>query len=898
MNRKSISKLLQILLVIFFLAGCQSPVPTTAPPTATQPVAPTARPTSTVTPTQDPAPLYKDPSQPVEARVEDLLARMTLQEKVGQMTQVEKNSLAPEDVADYFIGSVLSGGGGYPTQNTAEAWASMVDSFQEYAMQTRLGIPIIYGVDAVHGHNNLAGATIFPHNIGLGAAGDPDLMERIGRATAEEVAATGIRWNFAPVLAVVQDVRWGRTYESYGENTQLVTELSNAYLNGLQGDDLSDPLSVLASPKHYIGDGATRFGTSAIYLIDQGDMQVDEEKLRAVFLPPYEAAIDSGALNVMVSFSSWRGLKMSAHKYLLTDLLKDELGFRGFLVSDWQAIDQIPGEYYSDVVTTINAGLDMNMVPYDFKLFVSNLTEAINNGDIPMERIDDAVRRILRAKFELGLFEHPFSDPAHLPLVGSDEHRLLAREAVARSMVLLKNDSETLPLSKDTPLVFVGGAIADNLGDMSGGWTLEWQGFDGNSIPGTTILDAIEDTVSENTTVEYDRTGRFESVLDNSGRPAVADVGIAVIGEKAYAEGVGDSLNLALSSQDVRLIEEMRLRSKKLVVLLVSGRPLIVTDQLENVDAFVAAWLPGTEGQGVADVIFGDVPFTGKLSFSWPRSLSQVPFDFDNMGTGEDGPLFPYGFGLETVPTASIAPAVETTTAWSLVWSDEFTGTAIDLAKWKYETGGTGWGNAEKEYYTDRPENARLEDGNLVIDVLQENYIAHDYTSARLKTEGLASWTYGRVEARMKIPYGQGIWPAFWMLGDDIGTTGWPSCGEIDIMENIGKEPQTVYGTLHGPGYSGANGVGSSYNLTVANFSDDFHVYAIEWEPDAIRWYVDGILFNTLTPAGVPGEWVYDHPFFIIMNVAVGGYWPGNPDDTTTFPQQMLVDYVRVYQQN
>jgi beta-glucosidase len=375
--------------------------------------------------------------------------------------------------------------------------------------------------------------------------------------------------------------------------------------------------------------------------------EVGETTLRALHLPPYEAAIEAGAMSIMTSFSSWGGMKMSAQKYLITDVLKGELGFEGFIVSDWAAIDQISGNYYNDVVAAINAGIDMNMVPYDYSRFISVMKEAIEKGDISVERIDDAVRRILTVKFALGLFEHPFAERARLGEVGSDEHRALAREAVSQSLVLLKNKDATLPLSKDTPVIFVGGVGADDIGIQSGGWTIEWQGKAGNITPGTTILQAIENTVSGSAIVKFDRFGRFQNVNDAGGNPIIAEVGIVVVGEKPYAEGEGDSNDLTLSDADVNLILRVRERSQKLVIILLSGRPMIITDELELADAFVAAWLPGTEGQGVADVLFGDRPFTGKLPYTWPRAKTQLPFDFDNLPTeGDDAPLFPPGYGL------------------------------------------------------------------------------------------------------------------------------------------------------------------------------------------------------------------------------------------------------------
>jgi beta-glucosidase len=576
---------------------------------------------------------YRDPSLPVEERVEDLLARMTLEEKIGQMTLVEKNSIIPGDITALGIGGLLSGGGGYPDPNTPEAWAQMVDGFQEYALDSRLGIPLIYGVDAVHGHNNVRGATIFPHQIGLGAANDTDLMERIGQATAEEMVATGIYWNYAPVLAVPQDIRWGRTYEGYGQDTELVSRLGVAYLRGMQSNDLA----VIGTPKHYIGDGATVWGSSTRFIIDQGVMTADEETIRARYLPPYQAAIDAGARSIMISFSSWNATKMHAEKYLVTDVLKDELGFTGFVVSDWGGIDQISPNYFVAVITAINAGIDMNMVPYDYRLFVAVMLHAVDTGAITEDRIDDAVRRILRVKFEMGLFEHPFSDPDLLSTVGSDEHRALAREAVARSQVLLKNDGDLLPLAVDTPLILVAGNAAKNIGIQCGGWTINWQGGLGDITPGTTILQGIQNTVSDAAHVVYTPTGRFAE------RSERAPVCIAVVGELPYAEGLGDNPDLTLFPEDLEMLANLRDRCDQVVMVVVSGRPLIITDLVDEVDALVAAWLPGTEGQGVADVLFGLQPFTGKLSYEWPRSVDQLP-----LGSSDTEPRFPIGFGLET----------------------------------------------------------------------------------------------------------------------------------------------------------------------------------------------------------------------------------------------------------
>jgi beta-glucosidase len=590
---------------------------------------------------------YKNASLPVEQRINDLLARMTLAEKIGQMTQVEKNSIKLTDIDGLFIGSLLSGGAGYPSENTAEAWAKMTDTFQEQALKTRLAIPLIYGADGVHGHNNLEGAVIFPHNIGMGATRDAALVQRECEVTAQEMAATGVYWDFSPVVAVPQDIRWGRTYEGYSENTDVVTELSSACIKGLQGDKLN----VLATPKHYIGDGGTGWGTSTTdnYMLDQGVTQSDETNLRTKYLPPYKAAIDAGAMSIMVSFSSFGGMKMSAQKYLITDVLKGELGFKGFTVSDWKAIDQISGDYYKDVVTSINAGMDMSMVPTDYPAFIDVMTKAVNGGDIPIERVDDAVRRILSVKFMMGLFEHPMSNQADLATVGSDEHRAVARQAVSESLVLLKNDNNALPLKKDVPHIFIAGASADDIGVQSGGWTIEWQGRVGKITPGTTIRGAIENLVGSSADVQFDRFANFKKAKDANGNPLHAEVGIVVVGEQPYAEGLGDASDLALSESDLTVISKLRDRVDTLVIVLISGRPMIIGDALDQADAFVAAWLPGTEGEGVADVLFGDQPFTGKLPYTWPRSMDQLPFDFSNLPTtGDAAPLFPFGYGLTT----------------------------------------------------------------------------------------------------------------------------------------------------------------------------------------------------------------------------------------------------------
>ena len=629
------------LLAVLLLAACSSTVTPTAPPAASPPAAPAAS---------------------IDQRVEALLAQMTLAEKIGQMTQVEKGSITPRDVTRTFIGSVLSGGGGSPASNTPADWLAMVGDYQQAALATRLGIPLLYGVDAVHGHAAVVGATVFPHNIGLGAADDPELMRQIGRATAQEMAATGIRWNFAPVVAVPQDVRWGRTYESYGEDPALVSRLAVPYIEGLQNDvngqRFGDPATVLATPKHFVADGGTAYGSSTTvnmgvqYLLDQGDAPIDDAMLRAIHLPSYQAAIDAGAASVMASFSSIDGVKMHANHDLLLGLLRDELGFAGFVVSDWQGIDQIPGDYTSDVVTAINAGIDMVMTPYDYKLFIDTLTEAVEDGDVSMERIDEAVGRILRVKFEMGLFDgDPMQPGAPLDVVGSAEHRALARQAVRQSLVLLKNTQNALPLIEDTPLIYVGGEAADDIGIQIGGWATQWQGQAGDITDGTTILEGIREVSKPGSNVVHDAAGRFDSFTNAQGGQLLADAAIAVVAERPYAEGVGDSADLALPPADLAMVQRMRASSRRLVVIVLAGRPVDISALLPLADALLVAWLPGSEGAGVADALFAKSPFTGALPYTWPRSVDQLPFDFASLpAEGPAAPLFPAGFGLSAEP--------------------------------------------------------------------------------------------------------------------------------------------------------------------------------------------------------------------------------------------------------
>lgn len=578
-------------------------------------------------------PLYRDPAAPVEARVDDLLSRMTLEEKIGQMTQAERQFITPDQVTKYFIGSVLSGGGSVPRPNTAENWAEMYDAFQRAALKTRLGMPIIYGVDSVHGHNNLKGATIFPHNIGLGATRDPELLRKIGEVTALETAATGVDWTFAPCVAVARDERWGRTYESFGETPELQRLLVGQYIKGLQGPngEMSGRY-IVATAKHYLGDGGTKWGTGdAGYVIDRGNVTVSEDELRAIHLPGYIEAVKARVGAVMVSFSSYQGVKMHAHKYLITDVLKKELGFDGFVVSDWEGIKEIPTpDYYTKVVKAVNAGIDMFMEPSTWLKFITALKRAVQNGEVSIERINDAVRRILRVKFKAALFEEPYTDRSLLKqgVIGCPEHRELAREAVRKSLVLLKNDRNLLPLSKHAR-IYVDGTNADDLGSQCGGWTITWQGSSGKITEGTTVREGIARAIAGK--------GRLVSGVDE------ADVAVVVVGEKPYAEGRGDNGNLTLGWQDLAVLEKVEQAGKPVVVIVISGRPLIITEYIKDWDALVAAWLPGTEGQGIADVLFGDFNFTGKLPVTWPKNIDQLPI---NYGDENYEPLFSYGYGL------------------------------------------------------------------------------------------------------------------------------------------------------------------------------------------------------------------------------------------------------------
>jgi beta-glucosidase len=572
-----------------------------------------------------------------EAEAKALLACMTLDEKIGQMVQVDSSALKDKaDVQTYFLGSVLSGGTSDPASgNTPQDWLRFVGEFQSHALQTRLKIPLLYGIDAVHGHNNVDGATVFPHHIGLGATHNPRLVEQSERVTARECAGTGMRWAFAPCITVPQDPRWGRTYEGYGDASKVVSPLGVGATIGLQGKQLSaDPSSVLACAKHYLGDGGTADG------VDQGNTVCDEATLRKVHLPPYRAAIKAGVGSIMASYNSWNGEKLHGQKHLLTDVLKGELDFRGFIVSDWAAIDQLNTNNFKDCIErSLNAGLDMIMIPNgagktnNYIEFITLLKELVAEGKVSQARIDDAVLRILRVKYQMGLFESTTVDPALTASIGSAEHRAVARQCVRESLVVLKNEGRALPLAKNIKRLAVVGAAADDLGVQCGGWTVDWQTKPGMSLRGaTSILSAIRQTVSKETQVTFSPDG---GDLKN------ADAVIVVVGEPPYAEGAGDRKQLDLPEEDAALIAKAKAGSAPVVTILLSGRPLILGAALDESRAFVAAWLPGSEGQGVADVLFGDFKPTGKLPRVWPASNAHLRSD-----DRDAKPLFKRGYGL------------------------------------------------------------------------------------------------------------------------------------------------------------------------------------------------------------------------------------------------------------
>ena len=610
--------------------------------------------------------LKRQKNKALQNKVNALLSSMTLEQKVGQMTQAERTTCSPEQAKQFHIGSILSSAGSCPGDNQLQDWVEMNDAYWKASTEKddhHLGIPILYGLDAVHGNNNVRGATVFPHNIGLGAANDTQLIKQIAQVTAKEVLATGVDWTFAPNLAVARDYHWGRNHESFSEDPAIVNRYATKIVQGLQGE-LSQS-NVMACAKHFVGDGGTHHG------VDHGDTQLSFKALQALHIQPFEVAIKAGVLSVMVSFSSVNGEKCHGNKFLLVDTLKEKMGFEGILISDMQGIDYLEDDFYLAVAKGVNAGIDMFMVPRNWPLFIEHLLSHIELGTVPMSRIDDAVRRILSVKCAFSLFEKPrptFRKWSNHASFGSDKHREVARKAVRKSLVLLKNSKKNsnkiLPLKKHTRIL-VAGKNAHNIGHQCGGFTITWQGVSGNEeiVGGTSIWQGIKHLCNQ-----------AQLSINGDGSEASSemhDVAVVVIGEKPYAEGIGDirvndkiiteacseingqvkilpasgdSLELnKLYPEDLQTIKNITDKGVPVITILISGRPLIIEPELTASSAFIAAWLPGSEGQGISDVLFGDYDFSGKLSFSWPQ-LSQPKV---NKGDEHYHPLFPYGFGLK-----------------------------------------------------------------------------------------------------------------------------------------------------------------------------------------------------------------------------------------------------------
>lgn len=591
--------------------------------------------------------LYLDSAQPIEVRVADLLSYMTLEEKIGQMALVEKDSIKElGDIKDFHLGALLSGSGSKPEKNTSEGWKEMIDTYQAEAKLSRLSIPLLYGSDAIHGHAHVPEATVFPHALGLGATNNPKLVEEIAKATAEELVATGVNWNFAPNLDQPQDIRWGRTYEAFSDDSKLVSKLGVAYLRGLQKppEGKIGNVFVLATPKHYLGLGGMEWNTSLNknFKIDQGVTVIDETLLRTVYLPPFAETVNAGALSVMVGLNTWGDKKMVLQKYLLTDVLKQELNFKGFVVSDWYGVYEGRKDNFLATISAVNAGVDMVMLPFDYKTFTRHMWWANKLGLVSDERLNDAVFRILYAKFSLGLFDTKENFVTIDIDVSNSKHRALAREAVAESLVLLKNQGSVLPLKTNVKYIRVAGSSADNVGMQMGGWSLEWQGVDGNwPVGATSILSGIKARVDQDVKVEFDRLGNFS---DNG---IISDVGIVVVGEKPYSEGWGDKEYPVLSEEDLLAIKNLKATSNKVIVVIVSGRPLFITNEINSFDGLVMAWLPGSEGMGVADVLFGDKPFKGSLPLPWPSQSEQLPIKYAGNTVNNNQVLFPRYFGLK-----------------------------------------------------------------------------------------------------------------------------------------------------------------------------------------------------------------------------------------------------------
>jgi len=576
---------------------------------------------------------------PIETRIDSIMAKLTVAAKIAQMVQADLADISTTEITSTDLGSILSGGDeNIPNFNT----------LQRAALASTYKVPLIYGVDAVHGNSKMAGTTIFPHNIGLAATRDSGLVRRMGEVTAQEVLGSGVNYTFAPCIAVARDERWGRTYESFGESPDNAVMMGDAYIRGLQGNRFDAPWRILGSAKHFLADGGTAFGTSNAGwtghsgLLDQGNATISDSMVRAIHLPGYIAAVEANVLSVMASYSSIRGTKNHANKLWLTDVLKTELGFEGFVISDYNAIEQISGNYSTALATAINAGVDMAMEASNggnsYATFTYTLQNLVNAGTVPQSRIDDAVRRILRSKIRAGIFDNPMSNTTYAATLGSTEHRAIGREAVRKSLVLLKDSNNVLPFSKTGQKIAVIGAHANDAGLQCGGWSLSWQGGAGNISGATTILQGLQNAVTTSTIV---------STSQNS-IPTDASAVLVVTGEQPYAEFQGDSASPQLSSADQAMINTAAQSGKPVVLVLISGRPLVIPQAtLNKLSGLVAAWLPGTEGAGIADILFGDFTPTGKLPITWPKSVAQIPIHAGDPGyTDTNTPQYPYGFGL------------------------------------------------------------------------------------------------------------------------------------------------------------------------------------------------------------------------------------------------------------
>ncbi|WP_189375867.1 glycoside hydrolase family 3 protein [Thermomonas carbonis] len=643
-----------------------------------------ASPAAAIDPAHWPQPTWPLPADAaLERKIDALMAKMTIEEKVGQTIQGDISTITPADLRNYRLGSILAGGGSDPgnVYNAApKAWLDLADAFWEESMDTSRGgkaIPVIWGIDAVHGQSNIVGATLFPHNIGLGATRNPDLIREIGRITAVETRTTGMEWTFAPTVAVPQDDRWGRTYEGYSENPGVVAMLAPAMVEGLQGKagakDFLDDHHVMTTVKHFLGDGGTTNGK------DQGNTEVSEAVMRDVHAAGYVPSIAAGAQSVMASYNSFHGEKMHGHQGLLTGVLKERMNFGGFIVGDWNGHGQVKGCTNTDCAQTYIAGLDMPMAPDSWKGLYESTLAHVKSGAIPMARLDDAVRRILRTKFRMGLFEKPKPSQRALggkfELLGAPAHRAVARQAVRESLVLLKNQGGLLPLSPNAKILLAGDG-ADNLTKQTGGWTLTWQG-DGTKRADFPNADSIWDGFRQ----QVSAAGGKSELAKDGKYTTKPDVAVVVFGEDPYAEFQGDLPNLmfkAGKSGDLELIKKLKADGIPVVAVFLSGRPLWMNRELNAADAFVAAWLPGSEGAGVADVLLRGKDgktqhdFHGKLSYSWPKRADQ---NDNNFGQRNYDPLFPFGFGLRYADKGELAalsedPGIDPDAARTNLWFD------------------------------------------------------------------------------------------------------------------------------------------------------------------------------------------------------------------------------------